>query len=656
MTKMSKKILAGLATAIIVTSVVKATETTISDSKVAEAFSSNQPAYSQSQVFEQTGGTSSVYYAQNYFQQEDEVQTKGKVGSILDDIKDNANDTAGTTDEIDWSKEPPQQWIDNIVLKTQNILLNCDALKGLISHFDTEAEVKEILVRSLAEKNGEAYTGSAEYSMRMLSEIANNEEFTNEANFCVNRYELFTNAQGEVAENEKGDSITSNPEKDGNSSSSTSKASAYDEKRIDFWAIVASLGVAVLAAATIATIMAKRTLTRGRTIRIAGTRYNLGKTSTYDARKLSRINKKIEKRNKKAKKLEIKLAKTNKNKEATRKSLTNRIKRLSETSLSTKSLYKTKERLERKCYYDCFNSNHNPKFLKSYAERAIAGVRLLGGRNKEYFSQNNPHAPTSKDYLTLMKGLRYYAMAEIAKNNDHANRSNKYLSKAKELLKQAKIQDLENIYYGSQNTLQLPDLDKPIPVFPERFFSAPSLSADDAKEMQEYFDEVLRINPNLERNANYEVISFKVGDREESFCYGMDNLEGANLIREKLITLIPNEATEVKFSKIVQAPRKIYTPQVITYNMETENGKIKFANRQLIAANKSVDFANKIAEIQEEQGITFSFEQQETQQVEEVAYQPQQPTIQQTVENEQEQNNQQQNNKKEHNRQEEQGM
>ena len=145
-----------------------------------------------------------------------------------------------------------------------------------------------------------------------------------------------------------------------------------------------------------------------------------------------------------------------------------------------------------------------------------------------------------------MKGLRYYAMAEIAKNNDHANRSNKYLAKAKELLKQAKIQDLENIYYGSQNTLQLPDLDKPIPVFPERFFSAPSLSADDAKEMQEYFDEVLRINPNLEKNANYEVISFKVGDREESFCYGMDNLEGANLIREKLITLIPNEATEVK--------------------------------------------------------------------------------------------------------------
>ena len=379
--------------------------------------------------------------------------------------------------------------------------------------------------------------------------------------------------KGEVQEDainknpETGLDVETKPEELPNGNDSTvsdapgvKEAVSYDSKRIDLWAVIAGLGIAVVASTGVLIKRIKKAATRGAAVRKSGTELNINGSKLQE--KISKVQTKINEldiNSKKAKKLENKKLK------------------LEEKYNLTKNIYQ------------------NPKLLYNYANNAIETANLIAGRNKEYFDQID-----AKNYIKLMKGIKHYSKATILKNNEKEKKSNNQLKKALSYLNDVNLKSF-NTYYGKNviNDSNISGLNKTLPIFPQRYVYTQDEGCP--KEIQKSFDEIVSTYSKLEKKAYYVKISYENNKSKNSIHYGFDNELGAKKLKEKLISYLKaKNSTNIEITEIIREPRKIHQP-VVTKVIDTVpsiNKNSENKNRILpLNFNKKIKTNKKIAEL-----------------------------------------------------------
>ena len=200
----------------------------------------------------------------------DEPKPTSGLDNMFGQMQDSAHDTAGESDEQDWAGMTDAERAEELLLRANALVDNYGDILGSdnITSDSLESFVDD-LREAVDNSDNDEFKGDAKNFLRNYDAANNFEQDSQDQN---------TPAQDPA----EGDFVGS----DG-----SSPVEAYDAQRIEFWTIVASLGLAVIAA--VAVPSAIKAANRGLSLRNNGTRFLLGQSSLRDAKKLSKLSKKV---------------------------------------------------------------------------------------------------------------------------------------------------------------------------------------------------------------------------------------------------------------------------------------------------------------------------------------------------------------------------
>ncbi len=474
---------------------------------------------------------------------EKDASVSDSISAILDRIDESLTETNSEINEIEYTQKTPDEWVDMAVLNAQNVLLsaaeNDPEFNLLINDFDTKEEVKALLDDAIANPNNNSI---ANYIIQL-----NNPQFATDMNYWLRAYTVFSNAKQNIDDLNAGDNKPSEDNPAPKDDFIVPTPANSENSQAKTYSIIASLAAVAAIAAGAAALIAKRGLSRGRGMRIAGTRLATGNKKTWSARRLSRVANRIVKKATNAKALKQK-ALNRKNDTIKRLDTFRANYRLGNNKyLNSPSININKKRLnalEKKVYAittagQKITNEQKMQFLRTYSRRAVWSANKFFSANKQYFADNTLGL-NQKNYLNLMRGLNRYARSSLS---ERTSRATCLSNQSVNLLKAVEFPN-DSRYYGKNNQIFVNGVDGIIPLFPERFVSLAELENKKLKKnIEMYFDEVSTMYPALEKETHYLTVTFVNGqgenEKSHTISAGFDNAEAMKYIEANIIRALP---------------------------------------------------------------------------------------------------------------------
>ncbi len=430
----------------------------------------------------------------------DEPKPTSGLDDLFDQMEDSAHDTAGESDEQDWAGMTDAERAEELLLRANALV---DNYGDILGSDDITSDSLESFVDDLRE----AVNNS------------DNDEFKGDANNFLRNYDAANNF--EQNSQDQNTPVQDPAEGDFVGSDGSSPVEAYDEQRIEFWTIVASLGLAVIAA--VAVPSAIKAANRGLSLRNNGTRFLLGQSSLKDAKKLSKLSKKV-------KKAQEKLSKNPESK---------RLASKLEKAVNKRDSY------AKSCYNASKKRKANYSYLKKYSKKALRSASL---GNREY---TNEEELSAKNYKKLMKAVNLYAKAM---DETSSSKKTKLMDKATKIAENVTLAD-GSLYYGS-NVMKLGK--NTYPLFPQRYIST-GITNNLDEDTQKYFNEIYKLYPTMEKATYSGEISYELNGETKYLKYSFDNAAAADAIKSALLFGISTDVEAITITETVQTPRRSKT-------------------------------------------------------------------------------------------------
>ena len=463
----------------------------------------------------------------------DDLKPTSGLDDLFDQMEDSSHDTAGDIDEQDWSNMTDAEKASELLLRANALV---DNYGDILGSDDITSDSLDDFVNNL----------------RDTVNNSDNDEFRDDANDFLRNYDAANNFEQDSQDQ---NTPAQDPaEGDFVGSDGSSPVEAYDEQRIEFWTIVASLGLAAVAVVTVPSVI--KAANRGLSLRNNGTRFLLGQSSLKDAKKLSKLSKKV-------KKAQEKLSK---------KPTSVRLRNKLEKVVSKRNDY------AKSCYIASSTKKANFEYLEKYAKKALKSARY---GNKEYTNKENL---TSSNYKNLMKAVRMYAKAQ---QESSSSKKSKLMDKAAKIARDITLAD-GSLYYGA-NVMKLGK--DTYPIFPQRYISS-GLLEDLDKDTQNYFNEIYKLYPTMEKATYSGEISYELNGERKSLKYSFDNVAAADAIKAALLVGIDTKVEGITIKETVQTPRRSET-QTTEY---TGEDWINLQSAMATAYDRSRRLINEVAE------------------------------------------------------------
>lgn len=167
-------------------------------------------------------------------------------------------------------------------------------------------------------------------------------------------------------------------------------------------------------------------------------------------------------------------------------------------------------------------------------------------------------------YTQLCKGL--YEYGNYLNGDATSKTAQKHLKDAISYFNSVADQIESNVYFGQwaipndaagiEKQVKL----STIPVFPFRYVQNQGLeiTVEQKAELENFFDDVFAQKAHNEKQVTYGTISYYREDSEtpNQMKYAFDNEQGAELIKSKLITLVPENATKIVIQETEKGAKK----------------------------------------------------------------------------------------------------
>lgn len=234
----------------------------------------------------------------------------------------------------------------------------------------------------------------------------------------------------------------------------------------------------------------------------------------------------------------------------------------------------------------------NPKRLSRYG--FYAKWRRYGG----YISNSlNSHG-----YRQLCEGLMeygYYLDGDVTTKSAQS-----HLKKAVSCFNAVAGQIENDVYFGewsiSNDSAGLNKQVKlsTIPIFPFRYVQNQGLeiTIEQKADLENFFNDVFAEKAHNEKDVTYGTISYYRENSEtpNQMKYAFDNEQGAKLIKSKLLTLVPQDATKIVVEETNKAAKKSSAKTTtVSYNTQPKIKAAKERAEQAIAVfNKTYELTN----------------------------------------------------------------
>ena len=463
----------------------------------------------------------------------DDPKPTSGLDDLFGDMAENAHDTAKESDEQKWAGMTDAERANELLLRANALANNYGDILG--SDKITSDSLDDFV-----------------NNLRDTVNNSDNDEFRDDANNFLRNYDAANNFEQDSQDQNTPAQDPAQGDFVGGDGSSP--VEAYDEQRIEFWTIVASLGLAAVAVVTVPSVI--KAANRGLSLRNNGTRFLLGQSSLKDAKKLSKLSKKV-------KKAQEKLSK---------KPTSVRLRNKLEKVVSKRNDY------AKSCYIASSTKKANFEYLEKYAKKALKSARY---GNKEYTNKENL---TSSNYKNLMKAVRMYAKAQ---QESSSSKKSKLMDKAAKIARDITLAD-GSLYYGA-NVMKLGK--DTYPIFPQRYISS-GLLEDLDKDTQNYFNEIYKLYPTMEKATYSGEISYELNGERKSLKYSFDNVAAADAIKAALLVGIDTKVEAITIKETVQTPRRSET-QTTEY---TGEDWINLQSAMATAYDRSRRLINEVAE------------------------------------------------------------
>lgn len=569
------------------------------------------PADVQSNSETTTGVTQSNTNASTAGAVENNQNVGNEVDSIAKNIAESAHDNSQKLGETDLINKSNEQLKSDIYKKVQELLQGNSSLSRFSTQFDTIDEVKSIMEKTLAEKNGETSTITTPslYDYKNFSdEISTNKEFNKAINIAISNYSMLNSVE-QKTENDKTGDITPIEEIESDIERETpdqgTYVQAYDTQRSQVKVGLAGALVGVGLASFAVFELLKRRLAKGSEARKSETRFYMGQRNVRSAEKLSRIEQEIDSRNKKIRSLKEKNVRSN-------NKINNSVRDLKiQTQLKKiAKLEKKESKLEEKCYraskYSADkNKETNYKYLKRYTSRAFnlelnSFVNRVRGKKRRTFF-NNESRLGLETYANVLKAGNYFAKYKISNKSRDLKKLIKHLNNLSE--QQRKLIFDPHVYFAESidmkgfqqkeefGRLIIKETDKNhrgtnsndnyavprLPLSMDRYFQTPdTLPEKEYHVFRNMFNKLHKQFPNAEKGTIYTTISYQyTGNAGEiktsTYHFAFNNKKASKMFKDMIISKVGSLSN----LKHVEVSETTVTPYTIKENTKIFAGENK---------------------------------------------------------------------------------
>lgn len=521
-----------------------------------------------------------------------------KVDEVARDLAESAIDNSQKLGETDLANKTIGELKSEIYNRVKSLLQENENLSNFGSQFKTNDQIIAILEKTIAEKNGQTIESEAPslYDFINFSDtVAKDEKFNKSIQRVISNYSLLQGAIEKAEKDAQGDATpiediiadidTRVPEKN-------PSVQAYDTQRsqvkLGLAGALAGVGIASFAVFE----YLKRRIAKGSTARKSETRFYMGQNNVSSARKLSKVEHEIDKRNKKMRSLtEKKVRKGDSKSKLLDLGINRQLKKIAK-------LEKKEEKLEAKCYRATkYSADKNKetdfKQLKRFSRRALNLElnsfvnRTRGKKRKNFFSDEDKFG--IETYANIMKAANYYAKYRTSNRSTHLKKLIKHLNGLSQ--QQRKLIFDPHVYFAESvdmtgfqqkqeyGKLIIKELDSKhrgknstditavprLPLSMDRYFETPtSLPDREYYLFRDMFNKLHKQYPNVEKGTVYTTVSYQYKDyngniQSEAYHFAFNNKKAAKTFKNMIVSKVGTLAnlTHVEVSETTVTPYTI---------------------------------------------------------------------------------------------------
>ncbi len=523
-----------------------------------------------------------------------------KVDEVARDLAESAIDNSQKLGETDLANKTIGELKSEIYNRVKSLLQENENLSNFGSQFKTNDQIIAILEKTIAEKNGQTIESEAPslYDFINFSDtVAKDEEFNKSIQRVISNYSLLQGAIEKAEKDAQGDATpiediiadidTRVPEKN-------PSVQAYDTQRsqvkLGLAGALAGVGIASFAVFE----YLKRRIAKGSTARKSETRFYMGQNNVSSARKLSKVEHEIDKRNKKMRSLtekKVRNGDSNSKSKLLDLKINRQLKKIAK-------LEKKEEKLEAKCYRATkYSADKNKetdfKQLKRFSRRALNLElnsfvnRTRGKKRKNFFSDEDKFG--IETYANIMKAANYYAKYRTSNRSTHLKKLIKHLNGLSQ--QQRKLIFDPHVYFAESvdmtgfqqkqeyGKLIIKELDSKhrgknstditavprLPLSMDRYFETPtSLPDREYYLFRDMFNKLHKQYPNVEKGTVYTTVSYQYKDyngniQSEAYHFAFNNKKAAKTFKDMIVSKVGTLAnlTHVEVSETTVTPYTI---------------------------------------------------------------------------------------------------
>lgn len=529
-----------------------------------------------------------------------ERTTGNKVDEVARDLAESAIDNSQKLGETDLANKTIGELKSEIYNRVKSLLQENENLSNFGSQFKTNDQIIAILEKTIAEKNGQTIESEAPslYDFINFSDtVAKDEEFNKSIQRVISNYSLLQGATEKAEKDAQGDATpTEEISKDIEEKTPEKNPSvqAYDTQRsqvkLGLAGALAGVGIASFAVFE----YLKRRIAKGSTARKSETRFYMGQNNVSSARKLSKVEHEIDKRNKKMRSLtekKVRNGDSNSKSKLLDLKINRQLKKIAK-------LEKKEEKLEAKCYRATkFSADKNKetdfKQLKRFSRRALNLElnsfvnRTRGKKRKNFFSDEDKFG--IETYANIMKAANYYAKYKTSNRSTHLKKLIKHLNGLSQ--QQRKLIFDPHVYFAESvdmtgfqqkqeyGKLIIKELDSKhrgknstditavprLPLSMDRYFETPtSLPDREYYLFRDMFNKLHKQYPNVEKGTVYTTVSYQYKDyngniQSEAYHFAFNNKKAAKTFKNMIVSKVGTLAnlTHVEVSETTVTPYTI---------------------------------------------------------------------------------------------------
>ncbi|MDY3659081.1 MAG: hypothetical protein SO085_02550 [Eubacteriales bacterium] len=521
-----------------------------------------------------------------------------KVDEVARDFAESATDNSQKLGETDLTNKTIDELKSEIYNRVKSLLKENENLSRFGSQFETDDQIIAILEKTIAEKNKQTIESEAPslYDFINFSDtVAKDEEFNKSIQRAISNYSLLQGATEKAEKDAQGDATpTEEISKDIEEKTPEKNPSvqAYDTQRsqvkLGLAGALAGVGIASFAVFE----YLKRRIAKGSTARKSETRFYMGQNNVSSARKLSKVEHEIDKRNKKIRSLtEKKVRKGDSKSKLLDLGINRQLKKIAK-------LEKKEEKLEAKCYRATkYSADKNKetdfKQLKRFSRRALNLElnsfvnRTRGKKRKNFFSDEDKFG--IETYANIMKSANYYAKYRTSNRSTHLKKLIKHLNGLSQ--QQRKLIFDPHVYFAESvdmtgfqqkqeyGKLIIKELDPKhrgknstditavprLPLSMDRYFKTPtSLPDKEYYLFRDMFNKLHKQYPNVEKGTVYTTVSYQYKDyngniQSEAYHFAFNNKKAAKTFKGMIVSKVGTLAnlTHVEVSETTVTPYTI---------------------------------------------------------------------------------------------------